>query len=192
MFMLSLIFHRLIGSPVPPSHGVKAYWLDFFRRAYQVRTFVETGTYRGATVAALFDRFERVYTIELDRELWQHAQKRFARHPHVLVIQGNSGDVLLSVLAGVSDQCLFWLDGHFSGDETARGGEDTPIVAELNIIRSHQRNDHVILIDDARMFRGADGYPALDRLFTLLKEINSAYIVDVADDIIRARLPKQQ
>jgi hypothetical protein len=92
----------------------------------------------------------------------------------------------------VPDQCLFWLDGHFSGEGTARGGEDTPIVTELNIIRSHQRNDHVILIDDARMFRGADGYPTLDHLFTLLKEINPAYIVDVADDIIRVRLPKQQ
>jgi hypothetical protein len=49
---------------------------------------------------------------------------------------------------------LFWLDGHFCGGVSAHGDKGTPILEELNLILSHRVKEHVILIDDARLFNG--------------------------------------
>lgn len=187
-----LVYHRLAGCPVPPPHEVKLYWLGHFQASYGLETLVETGTYQGTTVAAMVHRFERVYTIEVDHTLWRRAHDRFSKYPHVQVIQGDSADILPAILVRISDRCLFWLDGHFSGAETARGRKDTPIVEELAAIRSHCRKDHVVLIDDARLFCGANGYPALDTVTSMLRDINPKYMVRVVDDIIQAYLPKSR
>ena len=54
---------------------------------------------------------------------------------------------------------LFWLDGHYSGEGTGGCDEVCPIIAELRLIAQSKRKDHCILIDDARLFIGEDGYP---------------------------------
>ena len=134
--------------------------------------------------------FEQIYTIELNYTLWKRAHDRFLKYPHVRVIQGDSGDVLPTILARTADRCLLWLDGHFSGGETARGRKDTPIVDELAAIRSHCRKDHIILIDDARLFEGPNSYPPVDTVTLMLRSINPEYAVRVVDDIIQAYLPR--
>jgi hypothetical protein len=186
-----VIYYRLAGSSVAPPHLVKMRWLSHFQSSYDLQTLVETGTYLGTTVAAMLSRFEQIYTIELDCGLWERARTRFSEYPHVHVVPGNSGDVLPAILAGIPDRCLFWLDGHFSGPGTAQGNEDTPIVQELAAIHNHYRKDHVILIDDARLFIGRNGYPTFDSIRSLLKGINPDYTVKVMDDIIQAFLPKR-
>jgi hypothetical protein len=138
----------------------------------------------------MLEKFKQICTIELDPELWKIMHDKFSRYPHVRVIQGNSGHVLPAILATVSQRCLFWLDGHFSGPGTARGAVDSPIAKELDAIRSHHRNDHIILVDDARLFSGNNGYLTLEDIHSRLKEINQGYHVRVVDDIIQAYLPK--
>lgn len=182
--------HRLAGSPVPPPHIIKLRWLRRFQKSYSLETLVETGTYKGTTVDAMLNQFQQIYSIELDYELWKRAHDRFLQYPHVHVVQGDSGEVLPTILASIFDRCLFWLDGHFSGGETARRAKDTPIVGELAAIRSHHREDHVILIDDARYFNGMNDYPTLDSVFSMLKEINPDYVIRVVDDMIQAYLLK--
>ena len=182
--------YRLAGSPVPPPHLIKLRWLSRFQKSYYLGTLVETGTYHGTMVATMLNQFREIYTIELDYELWKRAHGRFLQYSHVHVVQGDSGEVLPTILTSIFDRCLFWLDGHFSGGETARGGTDTPIVEELAAICSHQRKDHVVLIDDARLFNGRNGYPTLDGVASMLKEINPDYTIRVVDDIIQAYLPK--
>jgi hypothetical protein len=150
---------------------------------------VETGTFIGTTVAAMRSRFEQIYTIELDNDLWKRASERFSKHPHVHVVHGDSNQVLPVILASLSDRCLFWLDGHFSGGNAMRGPKDTPIAEELAAIKQHHRKDHVILIDDARLFNGRNDYPHLEDVCSLLKEINPDYAIKVVDDIIQAYLP---
>jgi len=181
-----IIRHRLRGSPVPPPHIVKLRWLRRFQKSYSLKTLVESGTYQGTTVAAMLDRFEQIYTIELDDLLCERARDRFTQYPHVHVVQGNSGDVLPSVLEAICVPCLFWLDGHYSGAGTARGSQASPIIEELAAIRSHPCKDHVILIDDAREFCGRNGYPTLGVVRSMLKEINANYTVRIVDDMIQA------
>jgi len=171
---------------VPPPHRIKIFWLDHFRKKYDLNILIETGTYKGATVAAFLNNFSRIYTIELDPILYRDACTRFADHPHVNVIQGDSSYKLPDILSKIKTPSLFWLDGHYSGGSTARGEVDTPIIAELIAIQSHECNHHVILIDDARLFNGANDYPILDATFTFLKNINSNYNIRVVDNIIQA------
>ena len=128
---------------------------------YGLRIFIETGTYRGDTVAALAAAFDRVYSIELGTELARQARSRFRGHPHISILHGDSGDILGPLAASLTAPALVWLDAHYSrGAGTAHGLEATPILRELRHILSTPAQ-HVILIDDARCFGYEPGYPTL-------------------------------
>jgi hypothetical protein len=69
---------------------------------------------------------------------------------------------------------LFWLDGHEY--------HDIPLVEELNQIKSLKRNDHIIMIDDVRMF-GTEiwGGFQLQTVLDLIMEINPEYKISYLD-----------
>src|SRR5207253_8101862 len=99
----------------------------------------------------------------------------FSRHPNVHIVFGDSAKVFEGIVQTTSGRILFWLDGHYSGPGTALGDDVCPILAELDVICQLARADHCILIDDVRLFTGADGYPPIDAVRTKLKEINPQY-----------------
>jgi hypothetical protein len=181
-----IVRHRS-GSGAPhDQHAIKLAWIDYFRNVCGVNVMVETGTYYGQTVEAMLRRFKCIYTIELAPDLWEMANEKFERFSHVHVMRGNSADILPKIINEITERCLFWLDGHFSGVGTARGPMDSPIAGELAAIRRHALKNHVILIDDARLFNGTNGYMTLQETFCILKEINARYTVRVKDDMIQA------
>jgi hypothetical protein len=180
-----IVRHRLTGSPVPPHPEVKHYWIQHFQASHGIKILIETGTNQGHTVEVMLKKFDRIYTIELDEVLWRRASEKFAPALHVQVIHGDSGLMLPTLLTNVKDQCLFWLDGHYCGPGTGRSDDDTPIVKELLAIATQGRNDHVILIDDARLFNGKDGYPMVHQIADLSKRINPNYSIRVVDDMIQ-------
>lgn len=149
---------------------------------HRLRTFVETGTYRGGTVAAVQDRFDRIYSIEIDERLYAEAARRFRGCPHITILHGDSGDVLPAVLERVETPALFWLDGHYSGPGTSKGALATPIRREIAAIWAHHVRGHVILIDDARGFGALPDYPTLDDLRALVR---GHAVFEVRDDIVR-------
>jgi hypothetical protein len=136
-------------------------------------------------VEAMLLKFDLIHTIELDEGLWRKASEKFASVPHVRVTLGDSGLILSTLLANIREQCLFWLDGHFCGPGTGGIDNGIPIVKELHAIGAHGRNDHVILIDDARLFNGQNGYPAVYQIIDLCKKINPDYTIKVIDDMIQ-------
>lgn len=152
-------------------------------RKYNIKTLIETGTFFGDTVNALKKSFQNIYTIELDFQLCQLAQKRFERYSHIQCINGDSGKVLPEILKKVNEACIFWLDGHYSGGVTAKGDSDTPIVKELETILSHNIKEHIILIDDARLFNGTNDYPTISELEKMI--IGSGKTIEVKNDIMR-------
>jgi hypothetical protein len=174
------------GRPPPPPPEVKRKTLRSYARSYGLRTFVETGTFMGDTSEAMRPHVERVITIELSSELAQRARQRFAQHPAVRVLEGDSGRLLPELLADLEEPALFWLDGHYSEGVTARGDEDTPVRAELRAILAHAVAGHVILIDDARDFTGGV-YPTVDEI----REQAAPYDFEVRDDIIRLTPPSR-
>jgi hypothetical protein len=181
--LLGVLLWKIIGGVAPPS-GVKIGWVRKFRRMYNLRCMVETGTYRGGMIAAVKGDFEEVYSVELDRGLYESAAKRFSSSPHVHLIHGDSGEALARLLPSIHQPVLFWLDAHPSGPGTA--GNGVPLAAELEAIRNHPVKTHVVLIDDACDFRGKGGYPLLEQVKQQMKTINADYRVDVIDNIICA------
>ncbi len=87
-------------------------------------------------INAVRRKFRRISSIELDASLYRKTAIRFARYGHIFILQGDSGQVLPEILAGIGGPCLFWLDAHWSG-VTARGDCETPVVKEVAAILDH-------------------------------------------------------
>ncbi len=164
-------------------HYIKQKHLQKLGSIVGMSILVETGTYLGHMILAMKDKFQKIYTIELDNTLYQRATTLFSEFKHIQVLHGDSGDVIKEVLGKIEVPALFWLDGHYSGLGTAKGTLETPILQELELILAHN-SDHVILIDDARLFIGKDDYPTIDLLKSHVWNINPDVNIFVEDDII--------
>lgn len=169
--------------PLPPPHIVKQMAIDEYRKKFQLEMLVETGTYLGEMVEAQRKNFKKIYSIELSEKLFTRAKKRFRDFPHITILQGDSGDVLNKLIGEIDRPALFWLDGHYSGGITAHGNKECPVPEELNAILK-SKIDHVILIDDARLFNGTHDYPTIDEIKKMLNETGN-YLIDINSDIIR-------
>lgn len=121
------------------------------KTTFRLRSFVETGTYLGNTSAWAASHFERVITIEADAALYARARERFANQSNVEVYFGNSGEIISVIVSRLPDPSLFWLDAHYSGEGTAGESHECPLLAEIAALDASPI-EHVVLIDDARMF----------------------------------------
>lgn len=176
------------GKPIPPPHLWKVKTVKEYAKKFSIHTLVETGTYLGNMVYGTRRTFGKIFSIELDRTLYEQAKKRFARFPHISIIQGDSTKQLPKILADITQPCLFWLDAHYcpnSGGTTAKGELETPIIQELHCILNHPVEGHVILIDDAREFLGQNDYPTIAQLQDLIVKRYPNWVFEVKDDIIR-------
>lgn len=110
------------------------------------KIFIETGTYEGEAVQMAIElEFNKIYSIELDKDRYNRCVDRFKDISYVKIINGHSHVGLENVLKEVSERCLFWLDAH-------PGYGHSPIIEEIKIILNHSVKDHIILIDDMRCF----------------------------------------
>lgn len=173
------------GRPSPPPHVVKEELIRDYAKTFNTNILIETGTYLGDMVHAMKKSFSHVISFELDETLAAQAKDRFANDNHIQIIQGDSGKLLGDHIANINEPCLFWLDGHYSGGITAKGALETPIKNELSAILSHPIDGHVILIDDARCFTGANDYPTLDELQTFVAQHKPNWRFTVETDVIR-------
>ncbi|MBC7850818.1 MAG: hypothetical protein H7Y31_13840 [Chitinophagaceae bacterium] len=174
-----------------PTYEFKRQRINDMRTKYGINVLVETGTFLGDTVEHFKNLFTRVFSIELADELAAKAQKRFESDSNVRIIQGDSAEVLKTLVDEINQPTLFWLDGHYSsefymGDQyikTGRGKKDTPVEEELKLIFKNPLN-HIILIDDARLFLGIDDYPSIAEIKSLVRKHKKNYSVKVDNDII--------
>ena len=149
--------------------------------------FVETGTHYGLGIKqALAEGFKKVFSIELDVQLCARAIKMFENNPDVNILYGDSGVKLKEVLDQVNGPVTFWLDAHY-------GDTISPLLKELEVIKSHKIKTHTILIDDLRDWKvdkiGFDTNVLKEKIL----EINAAYKFTFEDghipnDILAAKL----
>ncbi len=182
---LRLLRWHTKGCPAPPPHIVKQRAIVEQAERFGIRNLVETGTFRGDMIAAMLGRFETIYSIELSEEFHRAACERFATQPHVRLVQGDSGEKLAEVVEQLDGPALFWLDGHYSGGNTAQAEIDTPIFGELATLFAQQPLRHVILIDDARLFGSDPGYPTIEQLQKFVSQHAPGAGFVVANDAIR-------
>ena len=182
---------RLRGRPLPPPHVVKQLAILRYQRAGRFRTFIETGTFTGEMVDAMRPYFDRFISIEMSPDIYEAARQRFAGDARITLFRGDSAIELPKILQTLDHPALFWLDGHFMGAGTARAQEDSPVRAELAAVLSHSVRGHLVLIDDARLFRGVDGYPTVVELRSRIERDRPGSRVQVQDDIIRCSLDEE-
>ncbi len=179
------IFHwlRSGGNGLAP-HPVKLMVIGSYLKRFSINSFVETGTNLGDTLGYFARKGIWCTSIELSKDLYQAACTVFKARRNVRLVQGDSSQRLPELLEEIDKPVLFWLDGHYSSGLTASAKIHTPISAELKAILDHPIKQHVILIDDARYFDGANDYPHLDDLLRVIRE-DGSYGVEVSTDIIR-------
>ncbi len=139
----------------PPPDLFKKLLVKKLQKQFGLKSFVETGTYKGDMTAAARQVFDRVYSIELHLPFYEKAIARFAGDSAITIIHGHSRDVLPQLLLSMNEPTLFWLDAH--GGQSAQladGSEEpAPVLSELEAILSHSRHDqHVVLVDDVHTF----------------------------------------
>ena len=122
----------------------------------KTRQFIETGTYHGDGIQRVLDHYEKIHSIELSQKYAVEAAKRFLHDSKVTVYHGNSKEVLPVLLETIPEPVTIFLDGHYSGGETAIGDENinsvsnAPLLGELEILLARPYDD-IIIIDDCRM-----------------------------------------
>jgi len=119
---------------------------------WKSNVFIETGTYLGETISNVVNNFDRVYSIELSSNYAQKAIEKFKNNAKVKIIQGDSSVVIGDLADKVNDSVFFWLDGHWSSGDTARGNLDCPLLEEVKQINNKYKNKCILAIDDVRLF----------------------------------------
>lgn len=171
------------GHVRPMPERMKRLTLQHYARRHRLRTFVETGTFRGETIEFLLPEVDEVHSVELSDELHAAAAQKFEGQTKVHLHKGDSGKILPEIIDGLAKPALIWLDAHYSAKVTAHGPEETPILAELRAVFGCSKAGHVILIDDAREFEDKSTYPALDEVRKIAKA--NGYHYECRFDLIR-------
>lgn len=173
------------GCPPPTPHEIKQEIIKAYQSKYNCNILVETGTFRGEMVTAQKNNFDHIYSIELSETLYTAAAKLFENDKNITIVQGDSGKVLPGIMKQIHQPALFWLDGHYSAGETARGDKDCPIYEEIDAIITGSPYQHILLVDDARLFNGQGDYPTVEDLTKFIHQRNTAYKLEIDKDIIR-------
>jgi hypothetical protein len=178
------LYWKLRGKPPRAPHLVKQRAVREYGDKYGLRVLVETGTYYGEMVAAMKNQFELIYSVEYDPELAGRAVQRFARHPNIQILQGDSRQLLPELLKMLTQPSLFWLDAGYYGWSGTQG-DSGRLSMELEAILRHPVKGHIILIDDARGFNGQGGTLTVEELKRHLESEFPDRVVEVRYDLMR-------
>ncbi len=166
---------------------------------YPNRYFIESGSYAGDGIQmALNAGFSTIFSIELSPHYYKRCCHRFNSYPNVKLYQGDSGHILSTVLQQIDAPATFWLDGHYSSGDTAKGMTNSPILAELEAIGAHPIKTHTLLIDDIRQCGSVEfDFVELDMIVQKILKINPNYTISFEDgfvpkDVLVAQVPKRE
>jgi predicted O-methyltransferase YrrM len=106
--------------------------------------FFETGTHIGTAIQSAYDLgFELIVSIEIQERFYDYCMQRFQpldAWKQIKLFLGRSEDNIEKLIQEwVNGRAMFWLDAH----ET-----NSPYKLEIEAIMKHERNDHVIIVDD--------------------------------------------
>jgi hypothetical protein len=176
---------RKKGCPNPPPGCIKHAVIRGYASRWGTSVLIETGTFYGDTIFALRRQFAEIHSIELAEGLHHFVKGELAHERHIHLHLGDSAVVLPQIAATLTKPALYWLDGHFCSGPSARGNKDTPVSEEVDYLLKRTPRQDVILIDDARLFDGSDGYPTLDQLRVFVAQHRPGAVFEVDADIIR-------
>jgi hypothetical protein len=157
--------------------------LDYAKR-FNLDTLIETGTAVADTLIHVGHQFENIYSFELMETYWTVAKQNLqeAKIDAHVFNESSAGQSFINLVKTIDQPALFYLDAHYSGEGT---GSDpslstphVPVRQELKVITTHSpyNNRNVIIVDDARCFKGQEfhsdeysGYPSMEELQEIVK-----------------------
>jgi hypothetical protein len=153
---------------------------------FKKSVFVETGTYIGNGLkCALNAGFEKCYSIEIHKHLYDNAVSRFneeIKSGKVELHYGDSSIIFNQIIEKINLPTTFWLDAHISAQYGEKLAKNCPILDELESIKNSFIKTHTILIDDLVCFgNAAHDFIPLSVVQNKILEINPAYKFELLD-----------
>lgn len=171
----------MVNFGIPIDH---ANWL---KTKLNLNVAVEGGTYVGNTAKLLSKNYEKVYTIEKSKEMYEIAERNLCKINNVFLRLGDTRDYLKEI-TNKEDGVLFWLDAHWSGSATYGESDECPLIEELQIIFESRLQNYAILIDDARLFMAPPPLPHVEKAWPTIQDIcaiiPNGYKLIIHDDVI--------
>ena len=118
--------------------------------------FVETGTCTGETIFGMETYFNKLFTVELSEKYYNLTKNKYNGNK-INFIFGDSSKVFETLIPSLEDNCIFFLDGHWSSGDTAKGMKDCPLVEEIIHIKNFYKYKAIIIVDDFRLFGKGPG-----------------------------------
>jgi len=147
-------------------------------------TFIETGSMEGWTMSTAAQHgFKTMHGIELMKKPYEFSLELQKHNPNVHFHLGESPDILPKIVENLTEPATFWLDAHASGPNIPGGKYGKcPLVQELQAINLSPCKNHVIIIDDIRLFSTHE-WDFLDKQLVMdeLYKINPDYKIVYAD-----------
>ena len=128
---------------------IPTHLLKNLRTKYHLNVYFETGLSKGKGVdSALEAKFNKIYSIDVCTRWIKEGLQKYDSS-HVNLIHGDSQD-LFDYIKDINEPILFFLDAH--NDHSNLDGENSsincPLHEELNAIKNHCLNNHIIVVDD--------------------------------------------
>jgi hypothetical protein len=163
-----------------------------------VRCFIEGGTFRAKTAKWAASHFRQVITIEASRILFDQLKPQHHVFPNINFLFGDTRDLLPAIVEALDGPAVFWLDSHWSAGDTFGVNDECPLLKELEIIESSPR-EHIILIDDARLFtqpppapHDPAAWPTFGEIHDVLDRRAAKRYIVIIDDVIVAAPASQR
>lgn len=139
---------------------------------------IETGTFKGESTKKMAEAFDKVITIELDKNLYNLTSDKLKNegYENIKFLCGDSGDIIDDLVKKINEPALFFLDAHWSGDSSVNwddsnwkgyqtntahlgskgknptGKEQVPLDREIKSISKIFKHKGVVYIDDIDKF----------------------------------------
>ena len=147
--------------------------------------YIETGTYLGEGIKSVLTNYENIHSIELSEKWYNYNVDQFKQHQNVKMHLGDSKKILPELLSTINEPVTIYLDAHYSGGETAFGDEECPLLFELELLKTREYDD-IIIIDDCRLLgnKGTCGcgpdhpiYPTMNYDWSNITESNITNLI---------------
>ena len=176
--------------------------LESLRKEHNCVNYFETGLwdprYEVSSRIALRCGFNKLYSIEIKQEwvdLGKEVFKEYIESGKYHLYLDDSTNMKQYVLTDdFKDKTMFYLDAHVDNNSIQNYKKKCPLFEELEAIKSMERNDHVIMVDDVRIIKnafpwGEISYGNIDFLQQIqetILTINKDYKISIIDDVLLA------
>jgi hypothetical protein len=139
------------------------------RDHYNIKTFIETGTFHGINAMVHAVDFDKVITIEINKDYYTSALNKLQLFKNVELILGDSPQVLVTLRPRIKEEpCVFiYLDAHFY-DSSLPPKERWVILRELKALEGTPNG--ILAIHDFDNGLGHLVYDGIPMDFALLKD----------------------